>query len=248
VNDFSAALSVAEDLVRSDPADPRFRHYRAEAYEHLNDYTAALADYINVVQLLGEPRRVAASPFYMISLMYAALGRYCDAITPIETYVSFDPANRQSTQSAKLIAEYAEKGNCHTHHASGFARVRFPGAVGVHTLSVVVNGVAGNFILDTGATYVAVTSDFAQRAKVMVEGANVISMKTVGGVASAYLSHANKIVVGSAEAQGVAVAVIRGAVDPFGGRLDGLLGMSFLARFKVTLTQSGLELKAIPLR
>ena len=70
------------------------------------------------------------------------------------SYASFDPANRQSSVSAKLIAEYAEKANCQTHHASGFARVPLLGAAGVHTLSVVVNGVAGNFILDTGATYV----------------------------------------------------------------------------------------------
>ena len=33
--------------------------------------------------------------------------------------------------------------------------------------------------------------------------------------------------------------------DPFGSHLDGLLGMSFLARFKVTLTQGGVELRAI---
>ena len=116
VNDFPAALSVAEDLVRSNPAHPTFRYYRAEAYEHLKDFTRALGDYINVVQLLGDPRNVAVSEFYRISRMYAAIGRYCDAITPIETYVSFDPAKRQSSLIAKLIAEYAEKGNCHTHH------------------------------------------------------------------------------------------------------------------------------------
>ena len=124
----------------------------------------------------------------------------------------------------------------------------FLGPQGVHTLSVVVNGVAGNFILDTGATYVSVTSEFAKKAKVTVEGATVISMKTVGGAVSAHLSHANKVAVGSAEAQNVPLAVIIAPVDPFGGRLDGLLGMSFLARFKVTITQSGMELKAIPLR
>ena len=177
----------------------------------------------------------AGNPFYQISRMYAALGRHCDAITPIETYVSFDPVKRQSTQTATLIAEYANRGSCQTDYAKGATRVRLLGSTGVHTLSVVVNGVAGNFILDTGATYVAVTSDFAKNAKVTVEGATVISLKTVGGVVSAYLSHNNKVTVGSADAQGVSVAVIRGAVDPFGGRLDGLLGMSFLARFKATL-------------
>ena len=181
--------------------------------------------------------------------MYAALGRYCDAITPIETYVSFDPAKRQSTRITKVIAEYAAKGDCHTKHASGFARVRLLGASGVHIVSVVVNGVSGNFILDTGATYVSVTPDFAKKANIIIEKATVISIKPIGPIISAYLTHADKIAVGSAEAQGVPVAVLKeGGNDPFGGRLDGLLGMSFLARFKVTLTQGGVELRAIPLR
>jgi hypothetical protein len=44
------------------------------------------------------------------------------------------------------------------------------------------------------------------------------------------------------------VAVIRGAADPFGAKLDGLLGMSFLARFTVNVSQNSIELTAIPLR
>jgi aspartyl protease family protein len=111
-----------------------------------------------------------------------------------------------------------------------------------------VNGVAGNFILDSGATYVAVTPEFSAKAKINVEVASQLPMTTVGGTAVADLGYATTISVGNAEAQGVPVAVIRCRSDPFGGRLDGLLGMSFLARFKVILSQDGIELTAIPLR
>lgn len=51
----------------------------------------------------------------------------------------------------------------------------------------------------------------------------------------------------SLEAQGVAVAVIDKTNEPFGG-VDGLLGMSFLARFKITLSQTGGEISAIPIQ
>ena len=112
-------------------------------------------------------------------------------------------------------------------------------------MAVAVNGVAGNFLLDTGATYVAVTSDFASRAKLSMEAAAQLSMKTVGGRASADLAYASKVAVGKAEAQGVAVAVIRGETDPFGDRLDGLLGMSFLARFKLNVSPNSIELTAL---
>jgi len=54
--------------------------------------------------------------------------------------------------------------------------------------------------------------------------------------------------IGRAQAQGVPVAVIRGSTDPFGNHLDGLLDMSFLARFKVSLSQDKIELGALPLQ
>src|ERR1700730_1663725 len=112
--------------------------------------------------------------------MYAAVGRYCDAVTPIETYISFNPVENQTTQLTRLIAEYADKGNCDAHYATGTARVAqvpFPGRIGNPTLVVVVNGVAGNFLLDTGATYVAVTSAFASKARLNVETGTQLPMK-----------------------------------------------------------------------
>lgn len=250
-SDFSGAAQIAEVLVQSNPADPQIRYWRGSAYEELRDFPRALIDYINSIQLLGDPETVSVNNFYDVSRMYGALRRYCDAITPIETYISFDPANRRTTQTTKLISEFVEKGNCDAHYASGSTRVSrlaFPGTPGMNTLVVVVNGALGNFLLDTGASYVAVTPDFASRAKLKMETGAQLPIKTVGGTASATLGYANTVSVGKAEAQGVSVAVIRGAVDPFGARLDGLLGMSFLARFKVELSQNSLELTAIPLR
>jgi clan AA aspartic protease (TIGR02281 family) len=250
-SDFLAAARIADILVQSDPADARVRYWRGNAYEELKDFAHALTDYINSVQLFGEPDTIAVNNFYDISRMYAALNRYCDAITPIETYISFNPASRRTTQSTKLIAEYVEKGNCDAHYASGSARVSrlsFPGTSGLNVLVVVVNGTPGNFLLDTGATYVAVTPDFASKVKLKIEAETQLPMKTVGGAALADLGYATTVAVGKAEAQGVPVAVIRGTADPFGSRLDGLLGMSFLARFKVNLSQNAIELTAIPLR
>jgi clan AA aspartic protease (TIGR02281 family) len=118
----------------------------------------------------------------------------------------------------------------------------------VNTLAVVINGAGGNFLLDTGATYVAVTSAFASKARLDMESGTQLSMKTVGGTAFADLAYASTVAVGKAEAQGVAVAVVRGTRDPFGDRLDGLLGMSFLARFKLNVSQSAIEFTALPLR
>jgi clan AA aspartic protease (TIGR02281 family) len=249
--DFSTAAQIADTLVQSNPADPYIRYWRGNAYEELKDFPRALTDYINSIQLLGEPLSISISNFYDISRMYAALNRYCDAITPIETYISFDPANRRTAQYSRLIAEYAQKGNCDVQYARGSAivsRLTLSGAPNANTLVVVVNGVSGNFLLDTGATFVAVTPNFAAKAELEIETGTQLPIKTVGGTASADLGYARTVSVAKAEAQGVPVAVVRGAVDPFGSNLDGLLGMSFLARFKISLSQNAIELTAISLQ
>jgi clan AA aspartic protease (TIGR02281 family) len=247
VSDFREALRVADELVKNYPSISTYRYWRAKAHDQLKDYPAALNDYLNSVQLVGEPRTIIGDAFYAISRMYVELGRPCDAIAPIETYISFDPANRRNPQTTKIIAEYAKKGSCEARHARGVSRVAFSGGAGVHTLPVSVNGVVGNFILDTGATFVSVTSRFAARAKVNVEAGNQVVLKTVGGTSVAEVGYANSISVAQAEAQGVVVAVLQSPADPFGNRIDGLLGMSFLARFKVTVSPTTIELAATPL-
>jgi len=52
--------------------------------------------------------------------------------------------------------------------------------------------------------------------------------------------------VRNAEAHAVTVAVIQDSRDPFGPRIDGLLGMSFLARFNMRISANGIELTAAP--
>jgi aspartyl protease family protein len=250
-SDFIAALRVADVLVQSNPADAQVRYWRGNVYEELKDFGHALTDYLNMVQLMGDPVTISVNHYYDISRMYAALDRYCDAITPIETFISFNPAENRSTQLTRLIAEYAEKGNCDAHYATGttrIARVPFPGMIGVTTVTAAINGIPGNFLLDTGATYVAVTTAFATKAKLSLETGTRLPMKTVGGSAFADLAYATTVAVGKAEAKGVPVAVIRGAPDPFGNRLDGLLGMSFLARFRLNISQNSIDLTALPLR
>lgn len=73
-------------------------------------------------------------------------------------------------------------------------------------------------------------------------------MKTVGSTALADIGYAAKIAVGKAEASGVVVVVHRDGSEPFGDGVDGLLGMSFLARFQLNISPTTIELTPIPLR
>jgi aspartyl protease family protein len=218
------------------------------AYDQIGDFSHASTDYINTIQLAGDLKNINGDVFYKLSRTYEALGRPCDAITPLETYISLEPVKRRTPQISKIISEYAAKGNCDDRYAIGTARVPFAGSSDVRILPVVINGVEGNFVLDTGATFVSITSRFAAKARVVTESENQVIMKTVGGKLLAEIGYADSISIGKAEASGVVVAVNRGVENPFGSRVDGLLGMSFLSRFNVTLSPNALELAAIRLR
>jgi len=117
---------------------------------------------MNTVQLIEPQKSIFGDVFYEWAQSYAAIGRYCDAISPIEMYISLDPAERRTPQTTKIISDYAKQGNCDRRYATGTTRVPFVGGSAVRTLTVVVNGVAGSLILDTGATFVSITSQFAQ--------------------------------------------------------------------------------------
>jgi len=249
-SDFPAALAVANEMIKADPANAQIRYSRGATYEQMKDFERALSDYINGMQLHGDLNTISVSNFYDISRMYAALGRYCDAITPLETYISFDPATRREARFTKLISDFADKGNCDTRFARGSARVArlsSPGASNATTLAVTVNGVTGGFVLDTGASYVALTARFAAKAKVKMDQSTEVMLKTVGGSKVADLGYADSVNVDRAQAQGVSVVVVRAEPNPFGPRLDGLLGMSFLSRFQMKLSENAIELTAIPL-
>jgi predicted aspartyl protease len=248
IGDYSAALEVTQQLVQIDPANPQYRYWRGVTFEQQRNFAKALSDYIATLQLLGAPNNIAGSQFYDISRMYAELGRYCDAIAPIETFISFNPVERRTSQTTQLISEYTKKGSCEVRYAQGVGRVPVLNTGGVRTIAASINGVSGNFVLDTGAEYVTITPEFSVKAKLKIEIGNEMPMKTAGGFSLADVGYANIISVGNAQAEGVVVAIIRGDDDPFGGHLDGLLGMSFLARFNTVVSQDGIQLTAIPLR
>ena len=113
----------------------------------------------------------------------------------------------------------------------------------VVTVKVEINGVRGLFILDTGATYVAMKSNFADRAKISQVGADDITMATANGLAKANLAKADKVTLGKLAATNVPVAIQNTDAKSCGAGIDGLLGMSFLSRFEVQTSNGSIEVR-----
>ena len=101
-----------------------------------------------------------------------------------------------------MMGSTEEKRNCETQYSHGFGQVPLLGTPGVHILPVTINGVAGNFILDTGAKYVSVTSDFAAKARINIEAGKQLLLKTVGGTARADVGYATSITVDRGRSSG----------------------------------------------
>jgi aspartyl protease family protein len=111
------------------------------------------------------------------------------------------------------------------------------------TLSVSVNGVSGRFVLDTGATFVSLKRSFAQRARVEVDEASSVRLNTANGVVEARRGHAKSVSLKKLAAQNVAVVVQTDDRATYGDKIDGLLGMSFLSRFDMTVDAKAVRLK-----
>jgi len=91
----------------------------------------------------------------------------------------------------------------------------------------------GRFLVDTGATYCVVSKEVARKAKIRGRiGGERVRLVTANGQIEASLGEARRVDVGRARARNVAVAVVD--ADPVPG-LDGILGLSFLERFRYTL-------------
>ncbi|MDO9298064.1 aspartyl protease family protein [Bradyrhizobium sp.] len=240
VGDHKAALRVADELVKSDSGNKTYRFWRGNAHERAKDYKAALADYISTLELFSNLSNVASSQFYQVSLMYDKIGKPCEAISPLETYLSYNVKERQTQQIAKLISEYSRKGKCAATYANGSARIVIPPS---NRIDVTINGARARMILDTGATQVSITPEMAARARIVPDTSDLVEVKVVGGLMQQASGYAQSIQVGSATAANVPILITIGSKDAFGPETDGLLGMSFLSRFTMTLSTGLVELQ-----
>ncbi len=203
----------------------------------------ALADYADAIELFGaDKKRISSRVFLRMAEVYAALKRFCEAATPINMWVSLDPAARDTSQTQKIISDYDAQGNCAS--SKDVRRESYPvqGQKNVVTVKAEINGVRGLFVLDTGASYVAMKSAFANRAKIPPSETE-ITMMTANGLAKATLSKADKVQLGRLEATNVPVVIQNVDDKSYGNGVDGLLGMSFLSRFEVQMAAGSIEIR-----
>jgi len=170
--------------------------------------------------------------------------KYCEALVPLRTYISFDPINRRSPPLESTIAELTRQGNCKKDLGAGSAEV--PYVIGANIIQAVVqvNGIDGRFIVDTGASMVVLTSRFARRAAIDVDKGRKVEVMTAGGPRPATQTVANEIKLQGLAAKGVQILVQDPGEPGLGPEIDGLLGLSFLANYDINMQPGKLVLAA----
>ena len=243
LSDYAMAAEVADEFIRRAPDNASAHYLRGLALAGNGDHLRALADLANSVELYGHDKKtMSSSVFLHMAKSYAALGRFCEAATPILTWMAFDPVNRDNSRTQKIVADYEERGNCASSKEVHKERYPLRGQRHVVIVKAEVNGVRGNFILDTGASYLSVKSDFAERAKIP-QTSMTITLSTANGLAKGTLSKADKVRLGKLESSNVPTVVQRTDAKSYGPGIDGLLGMSFLSRFEVQMAGGFIEVR-----
>jgi aspartyl protease family protein len=98
-------------------------------------------------------------------------------------------------------------------------------SLGLFVASGQVNGAYMRFVVDTGATYVAIPASEAQRLGIDLRSAQRGATMTANGPVAVYKVNLDSVTVG-----GITLYNVEATVHPMPGMNVGLLGMSFLNR------------------
>ena len=240
LGDFDHTVEITDQLIGQNAYNGQVHYLRGQALNAKEKWSDALQSYISAVELFGNPKRINSSVFFELANIYGHLNRYCDAITAVQTWVLVDPTERDTTQTKKMVQDFSTKGRCDTDSAKGTEAFPIP-VDGTIRVKAEINGTPGFFIVDTGASFVTITEGFAKRANIETGPADALKMQSANGEVSAALGSAVTVKLGHAFASKVAVVV---QAPSLGKGIDGLLGMSFLARFNIALTDKELRLQA----
>jgi clan AA aspartic protease (TIGR02281 family) len=243
LSDYTGAASVASSLIALEPYNDNGYYLRAVANDQAGLFKQAIDDYVTAIELFGNKNQISSVAYLGMARAYEKLGRFCDAVLPIETWVTLNPARNDTTQTRAIIADYAAKGRCQPS-GGGEEVFKVGRQSSLVRLPVSINGVQGTFLLDTGATFVSLTTTFAQKAKVEIDHDSELRLHTANGIGEGKQGRAATIQLRSLAAKDVPILVQADAKAAYGDGVDGLLGMSFLSHFKVSIDTQAVRISS----
>lgn len=139
----------------------------------------------------------------------------------------FDGYIAQRTQPNRAIAQATGEGATVRLVRSRDGHYRAPGSI---------NGDSVDFLVDTGASVIAIPASVAER--IGLSRGSRISVQTAAGPSRAYRTRLERVIVGS-----IAIDDVRAAIVPAMGGDQVLLGMSFLSHLEMQFRDGELLLR-----
>jgi hypothetical protein len=224
---FLIGVFVGQWLVFGGAPSPAGLHTRAaHAYEQ-RDYVEALRLWSHAVSLQPDN----PSFHYFRGAALANLGLRLSAADAYQMTLFLDPPREVARKALEGLARL--NGPVPTADAPG-ADVTVPlePGLGVWITPVIVNGThTGRFLVDTGSSVTVVSPAFARVLGVAPQGPSErVELQTLAGRTAGPSAIVASLRVGSAEVRDAPIVLH----DP-GSGLDGILGNTFLGRYRMTV-------------
>lgn len=223
LSEWDAAIADASRLVTQFPDDHDYLVWRGLAYVDKADLPHAISDYEQAIAI--EPR-LTDVPFNLADA-YRDVGRPCDGIFPLEQLSFYNP-DRDDNARRRLRQLYDDP-KCADRMGTGKATIRFGSRARRVTSKVTINQAQpAELIVDTGASTVLLSAPLATRLGLPYDQWPVQRAVTAGGVREVRIGYLEEVTV-----QGVSARHVECAVTDDMPGVEGLLGLSFLARFEM---------------
>jgi aspartyl protease family protein len=223
LSEWDPAIADATRLVTQFPDDHDYLSWRALAYEEKGDTPRAIADFEQAIAI--EPR-LTDVPFNLADA-YRKLGRPCDGIFPLEQLSFYNP-DRDVNARRRLRALYDDP-TCSDRLGTGKATIRFGTGARRVTSKVTINQAKpAELVVDTGASTVMLGARLATRLGLPYDQWPAQRAATAGGIRVVRMGYLDEVTVQGVSAHHVECAVTDDLVGA-----EGLLGLSFLARFEM---------------
>ncbi|HEX3763821.1 MAG TPA: aspartyl protease family protein [Kofleriaceae bacterium] len=223
LSEWDLAITDTTGLVTQFPDDHDYRIWRGLAYAEKGDLPHAIADYEQAIAI--EPR-LSDVPFNLADA-YRKLGRPCDGIFPLEQLSFFNPD--RDANARRRLRELYDDPQCSDRMGTGKATLRFGTGARRVTSKVTINGATpASLIVDTGASTVVLGAQLATRLGLRYDQWPTRRAATAGGMREIRTGYLDVVTVQGVSARHVECAITDDLVGA-----EGLLGLSFLARFEM---------------
>lgn len=232
LGEYQQSSEVITALIEERPRDSDFWWWRGEDYARLDEIDLADADYRQ--SMATKPNKFAARRY--LPLMGERTP--CEVAAAIQTMIEQRPTHVAQWMRDTLSDRYVS-GNCDRTKGTGQVEIPVPDSAPVIEAQAEINGVTGRFLIQKKSAFTVLGKEFADRAKASQTTIDV-PVFAGGEFLDGKRAILDSVSVGRAKAPKV-VAVV---VERVPGDVDGIIGASFLWRFRVkeeagTLTISG---------